>query len=352
MDSSDVNPEMLIVAREARGMTQAELAVAVAVSQTKISKYEAGLLRVSENDLASLSLALDFPREFFFQSDKVYGFGSSCFYHRKRMRMPVTELRKIQAQLNIFRFHLTRLLRGVEIETTNEFVRLDVDEHGGPEEVARALRRLWNIPLGPVASVVNAVEGAGAIIYAMPFATRQIDAISQIAPGAPPVIFINSDSPGDRLRFTLMHEIGHIIMHQLPSDDMESQADRFAAEFLLPAVELKGSLRNLKMQQLPPFKTQWKVSMAAIIKRAFDLNQITERQYRSLFTEMSVQGWRTKEPVDIPVESPTVFYDILDAHLETHGYTTAELARLVNAREQRVSAYLRANAPAGLRVVG
>ena len=100
-----------------------------------------------------------------------------------------------------------------------------------------------------------------------------------------------------------MHEIGHIIMHQMPSDEMEAQSDRFAAEFLMPASEIKSDLRQLRLQQLPALKTIWKVSMAAVVKRAFDLGQITERQYRYLFTELSMQGWRTKEPIQIPVEN-------------------------------------------------
>ncbi len=347
-----VNPEMIVLARDARAATQSELASRMGCSQAKLSKYESGLLTVSDEDRTALARELEFPEAFFSQTDKVYGFGSPCFYHRKRTRMPVAELRKIQARLNIFRFHVTRLLRAVEIETENKFVRLDVDEHGGPEEVAQLLRQQWGIPMGPVASVVNAVESAGAIVYAMPFGTRSLDAISQVAPGCPPLIFVNSDIPGDRLRFTLMHEIGHIIMHQVPSDEMEAQSDRFAAEFLMPAAEIKPELQQLRIQQLPALKTIWKVSMAALVKRAFDLGQITERQYRGLFMEISQQGWRTKEPVPIPVEMPTVFRQILDVHLSAHRFTIAELSRLVNATEARFSAYLRADLPASLRIVG
>ena len=346
-----VNPEMLVLAREARALTQSELAPRIGCSQAKLSKYESGLLMVSDEDRAALVRELDFPETFFFQTDKVYGFGSPCFYHRKRTRMPVAELRKIQARLNIFRFHVTRLLRAVEIDTENKFLRLDVDEHGGPEEVARLIRQQWGIPMGPVASVVNAVENAGAIVYAMSFGTRSLDAISQVAPGCPPLIFVNSDISGDRLRFTLMHEIGHIIMHQVPSDEMEVQSDRFAAEFLMPAAEIRSDLRQLRLQQLPALKSIWKVSMAALIKRAFDLRQITERQYRHFFTELSMQGWRTKEPIPIPVETPTVFRQILDVHLSAHGFTVAELSRLVNATEASFSAYLREDLTANLRVV-
>ena len=75
----------------------------------------------------ALGASSEFPVAFFSQTDKVYGFGSPCFYHRKRTRMPVAELKKIQLRLNIFRFHVTRLIRAVEIETENKFIRLDVD---------------------------------------------------------------------------------------------------------------------------------------------------------------------------------------------------------------------------------
>jgi Zn-dependent peptidase ImmA (M78 family)/transcriptional regulator with XRE-family HTH domain len=347
-----VNPAMLIVAREARGLTQAQLAERIGRSQAKVSKFEAGLLNVPDDDLASIARELEFPEAFFCQTDNVYGFGSPCFYHRRRTRMPVADLRQIQARLNIFRFHVTRLLRGAEVVTENKFIRLDVDEHGGPEQVARLVRQQWGLPLGPIANVINAVESAGAIVYSMPFGTRSLDAISQVAPGCPPLIFVNSEIPGDRLRYTLLHEVGHIIMHQIPSDDMETEADRFAAEFLMPEREVKPRLRGLRVQQLPAFKSEWRVSMAAIVKRAFDLAQISERQYRYMFMQLSSQGWRTNEPIAIETEQPSVFDKILDVHVKSHGFTIAELCRLVNAKESRFAAYLRQQPNSGLRVVG
>lgn len=350
--ASKVNPEMIIVAREARAMTQEELAKRLLTTQGRLSKLEAGLLSVTADDLASLSKVLDFPESFFSQTDRVYGFGSPCFYHRKRTKLPVAELRQIQARLNIFRFHITRLLRGVEIGLTSDFVRMDVDENGGPENVARLVRHQWNFGAGPIRNVVNAVESAGAIVYAMPFGSRSIDAISQVAPGCPPVIFINEDIPGDRQRFTLMHEVGHIIMHQLPSDNMEEQADRFAAEFLMPEFDIKSHLRNLKMLALPGLKTTWGTSMSSLIKRAFDTGGITDRRYRSLMTELSAEGWRLNEPVVVPREEPTVFANVLNTYLTSHGYTLTQLARMVNAKESRVAAYFKNDQGGSLRIVG
>lgn len=62
-----------------------------------------------------MAAVLDFPTTFFSQADRVFGFGSPCFYHRTRTRMPVGDLRQIQARLNIFRFHVTRLVRGMRL---------------------------------------------------------------------------------------------------------------------------------------------------------------------------------------------------------------------------------------------
>lgn len=334
---SKYNADMLVVAREARGLTQSELAQRIGVSQGKISKYEGGILSISDEDIVAVSRELRFPVSFFAQTDRVYGFGSTCFYHRKRQRMPIGQLRQLQAQLNIFRFQLTRLLRGVEIETTNDFIRLDAGDYESPEQIAQLVRAHWKLPLGPVRNVIATVENAGAVVYEISFGHRHLDAISQVAPGCPPIILVNRDIPGDRLRFTLLHEVGHLVMHHIPTENMESEADRFAAEFLMPAREIRSSLRRLSLDKMAALKQEWLVSMSAILKRAQDLGEITPRYARTLWTQMAKQGWKTREPIEIPREQPSVFRDILNVHRENHGYTLEELSAIANALPERFS---------------
>lgn len=354
--NNDVNPAMIVVAREARGITQSQLAKLIGVSQGKISKYESGILPVTEEDAVAIGRELEFPRRFFSQTDRVYGFGSTCFYHRKRQKMPIGQLRQLQAQLNIFRFQVKRLVRGVEIEAEHEFVNLDVVEHGTPEAVAQLVRGHWHIPMGPVRNVIEVIENAGAVVYELPFGSPYLDAISQTAPDCPPVIFVNREIPADRLRFTLMHEVGHLIMHRVPDDEMELQADKFAAEILMPEREIRSSLRHLSLQRMAALKEEWGVSMNAILKRAQDLGQISDRYARTLWSRMAKQGWRTKEPVDIPREKPTVFKQILSIHLNEHGYTLPELSDTANALPHRFSRHFARlddrGGSGGFRVVG
>ena len=185
---------------------------------------------------------------------------------------------------------------------------------------------------GPINNLTVAIENAGGIIIPCSFGTRKIDAMSQWAVDLPPLIFLNKEVPGDRLRFSLAHEIGHIIMHQVPTNDIEREADKFAAEFLMPKAEIAPYLTNLSIPKLANLKPYWKVSMAALLMRAGDLKKITDRQKQYLWTEMGKRGYRVKEPIDIPMEKPKTINDIVDAHLGGLGYSVAELSSLVHSQ--------------------
>jgi Zn-dependent peptidase ImmA (M78 family)/DNA-binding XRE family transcriptional regulator len=321
---------MLIIARESREMVQKDLAEAISVTQGKISKYENGLLVVSDDDLGAISKALRYTREFFYQTDGVHGLGSSFLFHRQRAQVPVLIQRKVQASVNILRMQLDRLLRGGEIETQYSFAPIDIDAHNGDaEKIAAIVRAAWRLPLGPVANVTASIEAAGGVIMVCRFGTDMIDAAHFWLPGLPPLFFVNQNMPGDRLRWTLAHEIGHAIMHRTPTEAGEDEANRFASEFLMPREEIAHQLDGMTLQRAAILKQTWKVSMAAIIRRAFDLGRISERKYRSLNTSLSAQGYKKNEPYPVAVEEPGTVRKLVQMHRMELGYDDFDLARLL-----------------------
>jgi Zn-dependent peptidase ImmA (M78 family)/transcriptional regulator with XRE-family HTH domain len=329
-----VNPELISLARESRGITQGELARAIGVSQGTISKYESGINSPPNDDLGKIAKELNYPESFFFQAEDVRGVGSTCLYHRKRQSMPVRELKIIQAKVNIVRMQMAKLIRGVEIKCENVFPRMDVEEYdGGPEEIAALVRKAWGLQPGPIPHMVNAIEDVGGIAFRWPFGNRKLDAISQCVPGLPPLFFVNSQAPNDRVRYSLAHELGHVVMHRVPTPDQEREADRFAAEFLMPAKDIGPFLRPLSVQKAAAMKPHWKVSMAALIKRAYDLGKISDSYYRKLFTQLGKLNYRTTEPVELPDEEPTILRDIIGVHLNDHHYSTMELASALSLHE-------------------
>lgn len=333
-------------------MSQIELADALGVTQSKISKYESGMLEVSDLDLSRLSRILEYPEDFFFQSDMVQGFGSACMHHRKRQSLPVKELRAIHATINALRIQAGRLLGSVEIGHNNAFHRLDIDEYdGSPEKIAQIVRANWGIPMGPIRNLVGVVEMAGGIAFPYPFGTDKIDAVSQWPRNGPPMFFVNKDIPTDRWRFSLAHELGHVVMHHVSTMNAESEADRFASEFLMPAREIADELNNFNLGTASRLKPYWRVSMQALIRRAFDLKKITERQYRSFNSQMSQLGYKKDEPCPIPPESPSVLNDLIEVFRKELGYSLPQLSKLALSDPHHFERlFLAKNAPR-LRIV-
>src|SRR5437588_8946588 len=272
-----VNPNMVILAREARGLSQRELADSLGVTQGRISKIEMGLLPVPADLLETLSRILDYPGHFFFQEGSLVGVGMTEIFHRKRQDVPKKILGKAYAQMDIRHRHIATLLRAVEIPCN--VPRLDIDEYGSrADEIARILRERWRLPRGPILDLTKTVEDAGIVVIPVDFETPRIDAISRWIPGLPPLFFVNRDIPKDRYRFSLTHELGHVVMHALPNADIEKQANQFAAEFLLPERDIRADLSNLDLAKLAILKRYWKVSMAAILHRAEEIGAITANQ--------------------------------------------------------------------------
>ncbi len=331
------NPDMLTLARESCAMTQGALAGTIGVSQSKIAKFEAGLLSVPPRNMRGLCDALKVPEDFFFQTDRVYGQGSPCMYNRRRQSASVREVRVVHAKINIIRMQIARLMQGMSIESENALHRMDIDEFdGNAGEIAKLLRISWRLPLGPIKNLVSVIEEAGGIVLRCDFDTTKIDAISQWVPGFAPIFFINARTPGDRVRFTLAHEVGHLVMHALPNKDQERQADTFASAFLMPGDEIKPEYRKpVKLETLAGMKLRWRVSIQALAVRAKALGVIDERRYRSLFTQISRLGWRKSEPVDISIEEPTILPEILEAQMRGNGCSVQELSSRVNAREDQ-----------------
>ena len=344
------NHEMLILARQARGMTQATLAKTSGVSQGTISKIEHGVRPLSDDDVAKFSAALRYPPEFFNRAGEQYGQGTVC-HHRKRQSVPISKLRQIHASMNVMRMSTGELLRGVEISAAHTFPRMEVEDFGSPQKIAQLVRQSWQLPLGPIKSMISVVEAAGGVVVPCDFDTDKLDAISQRPADEPPFFFVSVTAPGDRLRFNLAHELGHIVMHSVPAKGQEEEANAFAAEFLMPAKEIKPQLKNLDMAKLADLKRHWKVSMQALIYRARTLEMITERQQRSWFMRFGKLGYRKNEPIEIPREEPALIRRVVDFHRQQHGYSDADLSRAARLTESEFQAIYGTKEKPKLRLV-
>ncbi len=330
---NDINPRMLILARESRGLSQTELSKRLKISQGKLSKAEKGEQSISEIILADLATELSYPEQFFFQSTP--SAPVSHYYYRKKITIPKKVLAKMESNVKIFRNNIDVLMESVELPDYN--VRTFDPSEESPEEIARKARYFLKIPEGPIENLTNILERNGILIIKTDLFNEKTDGLSTITDKGTHVIFLNERMPNDRQRYSLAHELGHMIMHfdiPIDSEKVEEEADRFASEFLMPEREIKASLRNLRFNKLGDLKRYWKVSMRALVRRAKDLGLLNQNEYRNFQINFSRRGMAKSEPIPLPEEKPFILNHIIKLHLNELEYSQEELARAIKLNIQ------------------
>lgn len=119
--------------------------------------------------------------------------------------------------------------------------------------------------------------------------------------------FIILSSKGyERNRFTLAHELAHLILkfeEKLNDKEIEHYCDYFASCLLMPKVAMKKELefrnnsitRNVSINEIILIAKEYKVSLNAVIMRLNDLGIIDDYKKRNLFILLSKNGLKTRQ---------------------------------------------------------
>lgn len=337
MSRSSFNSALLLLARQYRGASQGDVAEAAGLNQGHYSRIENGLLPdgPSGENVEKIATALNFPAAFFYEADGLTGLPLSVHpMHRRKAVVGEKVLKQVHAELNIRLIHLRRYLRAADLHPSLPLPEIDV-EGGGAEEVARTIRRRWSIPDGPIPNLTDYCERAGVLVIWCEL-EKGIDGVTMRVRDLPPCIFLNRNVPSDRMRASLAHELGHVVMHRVSTDTMEDEANAFASELMVPERSYRRQFigRNgISLEWLALQKAYWRMSMAFLLYRAGAVDAITRHQSEYAWKRISSLGWRIREPqeTDFSYEEPTVFPGLLKMHGEVLGYDLETIGQLVSA---------------------
>jgi Zn-dependent peptidase ImmA (M78 family)/transcriptional regulator with XRE-family HTH domain len=336
------NADMLRVARQLRGFQQGDAAQRLGISQAMLSRIENKLAGFTSDLVDRAAAVYNVPHTFFTQTDTVFGAPVSVHpMWRKKAAVSAREMEQIVAELNVRLMHLRRLLQAVEVEATYQTPSLPVEEFDSVERVAALVRAQWHMPAGPVQNLTHAVEAAGIVVVHSDMAGSAVDGVTFSAPGLPPLLVLNINQPADRMRFTMAHELGHLVMHRTqPTQQMEDQANEFASYFLLPTKDIRPCFerRRIDLRLLAELKPLWRVSMASLLMRARSLDLLAYNQERYLWQQFSIAKIRLSEPpeLDFQPEKATVLPELIEAHIRQLGYSIAELASMLHLQPREL----------------
>jgi Zn-dependent peptidase ImmA (M78 family)/DNA-binding XRE family transcriptional regulator len=312
--------ERIKQARKAAGLPLRTLADRAGVTAMAISKYERGKSTPSSGVLLSLAKALEVPVEYFFRSAKVE---LREVEYRKHQKLPKKLQTKIEGdvleQVERF-FELMDLLPGGPISRFQipDGIQSRIQGYDEIEDVAEVVRDKWNLGSNPISDLTDTLEERGIIV--LQTAALHENAFDGLAATVNDVlvIVVGLGWPGDRQRFTLAHELGHLILKDrlAPEMDKERAANRFAGAFLVPRREVLkevGESRTwLEPGELCALKKTYGLSMGGWLHRARNLKVLSEAGYKKMYQFFGAHGWVKNEPCDeYPREEPKLFQQLV-----------------------------------------
>ena len=351
-------PSRITEAREARAMSMEDLANSIGVTRQSISKYEKGIIGPSPDTLLTISYVLAFPIEFFYKIEVESTARSSPLFFRSNSniakkvktacRHQVKWADEVKKQLEQYVDFIERDIPTIDVDY-EDLSDEDI------EELALAVRRKWGLADDPIKDLIGLLENNGIIVAK--FATsdfcafKGIDAFSSWKDGTPYILYHSIQKSAVRTRFSILHELGHLIMHSsiLEEDSTKKsivdfadmQADRFAAAFLLPATSFPKDIRSTSLASLEAVKQKWGAAMSTLIRRCDTLELLSDSQINYLKRQMTTQKYWHKEPLDdvLTVPSPEVLRDAIyllidnkiitrDSFLNSSGLSQTDLSSI------------------------
>jgi Zn-dependent peptidase ImmA (M78 family)/DNA-binding XRE family transcriptional regulator len=367
--SRPFSPTRLTAAREYHGVTKKFLAEAIGVTPANISAYESGQWSPNVEVLKEISRVLDFPLSWFWQDELPLVDNAAPTFRAQSRMTAQTRGRALRTWdfaflINIHledEFNLCPLLLP---DYSSEIIE-SKDSLDFAELAAGYLRDEWRLGGDPIENMVHLLESKGISIFWTNILSRTVDACCHWADDRPIILLNSNVTQGERSRFNLAHELGHLVLHreeirrnleikrrsqeEYPDsatfdEEMqfeenanaakrrEAEANRFASAFLLP---FRSWSQETPLHSEPDFflhlKPRWKVSAQAMIRRSFDLRILSEYQYETAMTQVSMRQWRTHEPDPLPCEQ-SLLHEQLFQLLQKRGQSAVDFSRQLHMR--------------------
>lgn len=340
-----INFRNLQLARESRGLTQVELSASInGLNQGNLSKMEKGLTPIPESLLISIANTLDYPISFFEKESQPREL-TTAFY-RKYTSTPQKQLNVLECKTDIIRRALDELTDAIDIPYF-DIPQISVSSDLTPVEIAKRIRLFCGVPKGPIDEIVKLMEAHGIVVVFLKDCPEKFSGVSMFTGKRFPIMFINEAHSNDRKRFTIAHELGHIVMHlhdetvyNKDMKDLDKEADLFSSEFCMPKDDCILDLMCLKYSALPVLKMYWKISKAAIVYKAKFLNQITDSQYKYLMVQLSKSGQRKNEHEQVSIDSPVILNTIYDLYRNELHYSEEDFSSLVGLYPKDIQSLL------------
>jgi Zn-dependent peptidase ImmA (M78 family)/DNA-binding XRE family transcriptional regulator len=329
MTDERFSPQRLRLARQRRGVFANELAAAVGVTATAVSRWENGKAEPESRHIEKLGEVLAFPREFFFGAAPP-NLHQAIFRSLNRMTARQRDMVLASGAQAV------ALDAWIDARFTRPAPALPDLRDMPPERAAESLRAAWGLGFRAISNMVHLMEAHGVRVYSLAHQGAEVDAFSDWQ-GNTPFVFLNTEKTAERSRMDAAHELGHLVLHAHTNGGttrvQEGEAQGFASELLMPARPFLASVpRKITPDAVIEAKQQWGVSAMAFVYRMHKLQVIADWHYQTLCIHFKSRYARTEPGPLRPRETSQILAKVFG-----RGSDGRLLNRHAVARDLRIS---------------
>ena len=330
--------ERLKSARKMKGLSLQELSDSLnnRISRQALHKYEKGLSVPDSSLINAICYTLHIKPDYFYREHLVE---LEDISYRKLSKLSVSEqqMAKERSQDLLERYLELETLLDVDSTFINPLSNLNVSDWQDVEKAALEVRSKWELGIDALPNVLELLENNEIKVLEIE-AHSDFNGMSSLVLGKIPIIVVNKTQIIDRLRFTALHELAHLIL-KFPEGIEEKMEERlcnaFAGAMLLPANRLKyelGELRQeLHIKELEQVKEKYGISIQAIVMRAKTHGIVSDYYVEQFFKKFRAMGFAKNEPGSYKgIEKATRFNQLLLRGLSEEAFSQSKAATLAN----------------------
>jgi len=336
--------ERIHQARLAAGLTLQALGQQLGVTKTAIQKYEKGMVTPDSAKLLQIAKACGVRTEYFVREASVDLVNvefrkTSTFGVKRAQALQLRVASQVEKRIALLNAFPTSPIARFAVP---DVVPKQINDLEALEAVADNVRHAWSLGLNPIGDLTGTLEALGLLVLTVDEAHSAFSGMTAVAIASDgrryPVVAVSTTWSGDRQRFTLAHELGHVLLSGRLADglDEEKACDRFTGAFLAPRAAVKQELgeqrRRLEPRELHRLKHEYGLSMKGWAIRALQCAVISHAYFEILMKQFSINRWHRLEPGDpLPTETPQLFEQLVYRALAEQLISESKAATLLGA---------------------
>ena len=275
-----------------KGYSMQEVADKIGVSKQMINKYEAGVSMPSSEKLIAFSKLFGHKVDYFFRRPEVE-IGEINFRKKSKFSNKKANSLKEEVRVQIENYLYIENICNLNNTFVNPLAECVISSKSDVIQAVDILRNAWNIGDDTIHSIIQLLEDKEIKVIEVEEDTNLFDGLATVVDEKYYVIVINKSMPIERKRFTILHELGHLLLklNHLPQREQESYCHSFASEMLLAQrnviLELGDKRSNIALNELKNIQEKYGISISAIVYKLSELKIISQEKLAGFYKRMN-----------------------------------------------------------------